>query len=203
MHCNPISSPVLICPERNRLRFFTGNPGHQTPPCNFAMQTHRRGSNVNFVKISSRTVVFASMSINDVVQLPSLGPYNSYIIPTSPFSPKWHKRQTEFDHYTISVLRLGPLDCEGGFMVLGGWSSRESKNACGEVGGVEKMSSTGSKFMVRGKECLEGCVGAGGGEVNGGGNDFGVSKSLLGEIPGVVIGESDGEIFRDDGGAIW
>ncbi|GKE88112.1 hypothetical protein Tco_1565587 [Tanacetum coccineum] len=115
-------------------------------------------------------------------------------------------------HFIMKVVNndLGALTMfakqfmgEGGFVVLGGWSSRESKNACGEVGGVEKMSSTGSKFMVRGKKCLEGCVGAGGGEVNGGRNDFGVSKSLLGEIPGVVIGESDGEIFRDDGGAIW
>ncbi|GJZ08821.1 hypothetical protein Tco_0543104 [Tanacetum coccineum] len=54
----------------------------------------------------------------------------------------------------------------GGFMVLGGKYLRESKNACEEVRGVEKMSLMGSKFMVRGKECLEGCVGAGGGEVN-------------------------------------
>ncbi|GJR48888.1 hypothetical protein Tco_1316991 [Tanacetum coccineum] len=91
----------------------------------------------------------------------------------------------------------------GGFVVLGGRSSRESKNTCREVGGVEKISSTGSKFMVRGEECLEGYVGAGGGEVNRGGDDFGVRKSLLGEIPGVVIGESGGEIFGDDGGTVW
>ncbi|GJX32336.1 hypothetical protein Tco_0242191 [Tanacetum coccineum] len=91
----------------------------------------------------------------------------------------------------------------GGFVVLGGRSSRESKNTCEEVGGVEKMSSTGSKFMVRGEECLEGRVGADGGEVKGGGDDFGVSKSLVGEIPRVVIGESGGEIFGDDGGAVW
>ncbi|GKE19764.1 hypothetical protein Tco_1431276, partial [Tanacetum coccineum] len=90
-----------------------------------------------------------------------------------------------------------------GFVALGGRSSRESKSTCGEVGGVEKMSSTGSTLMVRGKECLEGCVGAGGGEVNGGEDDFGVSKSLIGDIPGVVIGESDGETFGDDGGAVW
>ncbi|GKG62006.1 hypothetical protein Tco_0623723, partial [Tanacetum coccineum] len=51
--------------------------------------------------------------------------------------------------------------------------------------------------MVRGEECLEGCVGA-----SGGGDDFGVSNSLLGDIPRVVIGESGGEIFGDDGGAI-
>ncbi|GKC02872.1 hypothetical protein Tco_0994482, partial [Tanacetum coccineum] len=64
------------------------------------------------------------------------------------------------------------------------------------------MSSTGSKLMVRGEECLEGCVGAGGGEVNGGGDVFGVSKSFLGDIHGVVIGESGGETFRDDERAI-
>ncbi|GJR79744.1 hypothetical protein Tco_0150529 [Tanacetum coccineum] len=71
----------------------------------------------------------------------------------------------------------------GGFVVLEGRSSRESKNARGEVGGVEKMSSTGSKFMVRCEECLEGCVGAGGGKVNEGGDEFRVSKSLLGRFP--------------------
>ncbi|GJZ92687.1 hypothetical protein Tco_0664752 [Tanacetum coccineum] len=64
----------------------------------------------------------------------------------------------------------------GGFVVLGGRSSRESKKA-----------------WVVAKE----------GEVKGGGIDFGVSKSLLGEIPGVVISEGGGELFRDDGGAVW
>ncbi|GJZ64264.1 hypothetical protein Tco_0620685 [Tanacetum coccineum] len=67
---------------------------------------------------------------------------------------------------------------------------------------VKKMSSMGSKCMVRGEECLEGCVGAGGGEINGGGDDFGVSKSWLGEILGVVIGENGGETFRVDGGIV-
>nr|GEX59511.1 hypothetical protein [Tanacetum cinerariifolium] len=86
---------------------------------------------------------------------------------------------------------------------MGGRYSKESKNACGEVGGVKKMSSTRSKLMVRGEECLEGCVGAGGGEVNGGGDDFRVSKSLLGEIPEVVISKSDRETFGDDGEVVW
>ncbi|GJV25314.1 hypothetical protein Tco_1378009 [Tanacetum coccineum] len=91
----------------------------------------------------------------------------------------------------------------GGSMVeRGGRSSKESNNACEEVGGVEKISSTRSKLMVCSEECLEGCVGAGGGEVSGGGDDFKVSKSLLGEIPGVMIGESGGEAFGEDGGAI-
>ncbi|GKG18544.1 hypothetical protein Tco_0372842, partial [Tanacetum coccineum] len=34
---------------------------------------------------------------------------------------------------------------------------------------------------------------AGGGEVMGGGDDFGVSRSLLGEIPGEIMGEKVGE----------
>ncbi|GJT18035.1 hypothetical protein Tco_0876741 [Tanacetum coccineum] len=44
----------------------------------------------------------------------------------------------------------------GGLVVLGGRSSRESKNRRGYVGGVEKMSLTGSKFKDRGEECLDG-----------------------------------------------
>nr|GEW75873.1 hypothetical protein [Tanacetum cinerariifolium] len=69
---------------------------------------------------------------------------------------------------------------------------------------VKKISSTGSKFMVGGEECLEGyvCVKAGGGEVNGGGDEFRVSKSLLGEIARVAIGESGGETFGVDGGVV-
>nr|GEY12878.1 hypothetical protein [Tanacetum cinerariifolium] len=47
------------------------------------------------------------------------------------------------------------------------------------------------------------CVGTDGEKVTGGGYDFRVSKSLLGEILGVVISESGGETFRDDGGAVW
>nr|GEU66194.1 hypothetical protein [Tanacetum cinerariifolium] len=80
----------------------------------------------------------------------------------------------------------------------GGRSSRESKSACGEVGGVKNTSSTGSKFMVRGEECLEGCVGAGEGKVNGSGDDFGVRKSLFGEIPRVVIGDLNREVHVNE-----
>ncbi|GJZ78672.1 Toll/interleukin-1 receptor domain-containing protein [Tanacetum coccineum] len=36
----------------------------------------------------------------------------------------------------------------GGLVVLGGRSSRESKSACGEVGGVKKMSSTGPSLWL-------------------------------------------------------
>nr|GEV83591.1 hypothetical protein [Tanacetum cinerariifolium] len=91
----------------------------------------------------------------------------------------------------------------GGFMVLGGRSFRESKNACGEVGGIKKISSIGSMFMVRDEECLEGCVGTYGGEFNKGRDDFRVRKGLLGKIPDVVIGKRGGETFGDDGGAVW
>ncbi|GJR67737.1 hypothetical protein Tco_0013802 [Tanacetum coccineum] len=53
----------------------------------------------------------------------------------------------------------------GGFVVLGGRSSSVSK------------------------KCLDGWVGASRGEVKGGGVDFGVSRTLLGEILGEIIGE--------------
>nr|GEV00026.1 DNA-directed DNA polymerase [Tanacetum cinerariifolium] len=90
---------------------------------------------------------------------------------------------------------LGPKGrrCGGGLVVLGGRSSRESNSACGEVGGVEKISSMGFKLMVRGDECLEGYVGVDRGEVSRGGDDFRVSKSLLGDIPEVVISKGGGE----------
>ncbi|GJR63784.1 hypothetical protein Tco_1505946 [Tanacetum coccineum] len=54
--------------------------------------------------------------------------------------------------------------------------------------------------MASGEECLDGWVGAGGGEVKGGGVVFGVSSILLGEILRDIIGESGGEAFGVDGG---
>ncbi|GKA34857.1 hypothetical protein Tco_0721286 [Tanacetum coccineum] len=71
----------------------------------------------------------------------------------------------------------------------------------GEVGGVENKSSEGFKLMASGKECLDGWVGAGGGEVKGSGIVFGVSRIEFGMIPEDNIGESGGEAFRLDGGA--
>nr|GEW39095.1 hypothetical protein [Tanacetum cinerariifolium] len=76
----------------------------------------------------------------------------------------------------------------GGLVVLRGKSLRELKNGCGEVGGVEKISSIGSKFMANWEDCLDGCDKAGGGEVKGGGVYFGVLKSSSGEIPGETMG---------------
>ncbi|GKD84917.1 hypothetical protein Tco_1356071, partial [Tanacetum coccineum] len=91
----------------------------------------------------------------------------------------------------------------GGLVVVGGRSSSMSKRAWGEVGGVENNSLMGSMLMSKGEECLDGWVRAGGGEVKGGGVDFGVTKSLLGEIPEENTGESDGEEFGVDEGAVW
>nr|GEW60756.1 hypothetical protein [Tanacetum cinerariifolium] len=91
------------------------------------------------------------------------------------------------------------MDCwdpiTGGLVVLGGKPSRDSKNGCREVGGVEKISSTGSKFMANEENYLDGCDGADGGEVKGDGVDFGVLKSSPGEIPDEIIGERDGDMM--------
>ncbi|GKD13988.1 hypothetical protein Tco_1198395, partial [Tanacetum coccineum] len=70
-----------------------------------------------------------------------------------------------------------------------------------EVGGVENKSSVESKFMASGEECLDGWVGADRGEAKGGGVDFIVSRTLLGEIPDDIMGKSSGESFEVDGGA--
>ncbi|GJU24147.1 hypothetical protein Tco_1162768 [Tanacetum coccineum] len=59
-----------------------------------------------------------------------------------------------------------------------------------------------SMLMAKGEECLDGWVRAGGGEVKGGGVDFGVTRSLLGKIHGENAEESGGEEFGVDGGVI-
>ncbi|GKA55323.1 hypothetical protein Tco_0754272 [Tanacetum coccineum] len=83
-----------------------------------------------------------------------------------------------------------------GFVVGGRRSSCMSKRAQGEV-------SMGSMLMDNGKECLDGWVRAGGGEVMGGGVDFRVSRSFLGEIPREIMGDRIGEEFGVDGGTVW
>nr|GEU94085.1 hypothetical protein [Tanacetum cinerariifolium] len=68
---------------------------------------------------------------------------------------------------------------------------------------VEKATCLNSTLNQKGKgmrhgsriRCLDGWVGAGGGEVKGGGVVFGVSRILLGVIPGDIIRESSGEAF--------
>nr|GEY25239.1 hypothetical protein [Tanacetum cinerariifolium] len=87
---------------------------------------------------------------------------------------------------------------EGGRLVgVGGRSSSVSKIAWGEAGGVENKSSMGS-MLIANEECLDGWVGASGGEVKGGGVDLGLTKSLLRKTPG----ESGSKEFRVDGGAV-
>ncbi|GJY46802.1 hypothetical protein Tco_0435865 [Tanacetum coccineum] len=90
----------------------------------------------------------------------------------------------------------------GGLVIVGGRSSSVSKRAWGEVGVVENKSSMGSMLMAKGEECLDGWVGAGEGAVKGGGVDFGVTKSLLGETPKENTGEIGGDEFRVDEGAV-
>ncbi|GJT64517.1 hypothetical protein Tco_1015997 [Tanacetum coccineum] len=58
------------------------------------------------------------------------------------------------------------------------------------------------EFMASGEECLNGWVRAGGGEVNGGGVNFGISRTLLSEIPEEIMGESGGEVFGVDERAV-
>ncbi|GKD37566.1 hypothetical protein Tco_1257773 [Tanacetum coccineum] len=99
-----------------------------------------------------------------------------------------------------SMVSNDGLGC-GGFVVVDGRSSSMSKSVWGEVGGVENKSSEGSKLMASGKECLDGWIGAGGGEVKGSGIVFGVSRIEFGMIPEDNIGESGGEAFRLDEGA--
>ncbi|GKB06606.1 hypothetical protein Tco_0834839 [Tanacetum coccineum] len=64
----------------------------------------------------------------------------------------------------------------------------------GEVGGVKNKSLMGSTLIAIGEECLDGWVGAGGGEVKGCGVDFGVTKSLLGESGGEEFVVVDGGV---------
>nr|GEU55901.1 reverse transcriptase domain-containing protein [Tanacetum cinerariifolium] len=71
-----------------------------------------------------------------------------------------------------------------------------------DEGGVENKSSVGSKFIASGEECLDGWIGSGRGEVKGGGLDFGVSRTFLGEILREIIKESGGKVFGVNGGSV-
>ncbi|GKB23815.1 hypothetical protein Tco_0863216 [Tanacetum coccineum] len=96
----------------------------------------------------------------------------------------------------------GNVERGGSIVGSGGGSfakrSMVSKDGLGDEGGVENKSLIGSIFKDNGEECLDGWVRADGGEVKGGGDDFGVSRILLGDIPRVIIGESGGETFGVD-----
>ncbi|GJW16639.1 hypothetical protein Tco_0024075 [Tanacetum coccineum] len=90
---------------------------------------------------------------------------------------------------------LGPIGGSGGEFErgLGG-----NVGSCGGNGGrgrsiSERGGGSLAKLLMESKrEYLDGWVGAGGGEVKGGGVDFRVSRTLLGEIPEEIIGESGG-----------
>ncbi|GKB38075.1 hypothetical protein Tco_0883017 [Tanacetum coccineum] len=60
----------------------------------------------------------------------------------------------------------------------------------------------GSILMVNGDDCLEGWVGARGGEVKGCGVVLGVVKSSPGENPSGAIGVIGGELRGVEGGAV-
>nr|GEY99371.1 hypothetical protein [Tanacetum cinerariifolium] len=87
----------------------------------------------------------------------------------------------------------------GGLVVREGKSSSALKNWCGDIGGVEKINSTGSQSIANEEDCLDGCDGAGREHVNGEGVNLGVFKSLLDEIPGNLMGESGGDTLGLDG----
>ncbi|GKA33406.1 hypothetical protein Tco_0719835 [Tanacetum coccineum] len=92
----------------------------------------------------------------------------------------------------LNTKRSVEVEEISGFEVI---FDRESKSAEEKVGGMKKNRAQESECVWR--------IGAGGGEVKGGGVGFGVVKSLLREIPEDVIGESGGETFGVDRGAVW
>ncbi|GJY94751.1 hypothetical protein Tco_0511112 [Tanacetum coccineum] len=108
-----------------------------------------------------------------------------------------------------SVPRIEPaLTTEGtGCCKVGGGG--DSVGGCGERCGGSSGSGGfmaergGGSLAKHSMDSKKGLVGAEGGEVKGGEIDFRVSKSLLGEIPKVIISEGGGELFGDDGGAVW
>ncbi|GJS20569.1 hypothetical protein Tco_0449201 [Tanacetum coccineum] len=83
-------------------------------------------------------------------------------------------------------------------------SSRQFLSVFGHLSSFSEISSMGSEIMASCEDCLDGegevkvesmgggvVLGVGQGEVKGGGVDFGVINSLLGEILGEVMGEME------------
>ncbi|GKD99527.1 hypothetical protein Tco_1387511, partial [Tanacetum coccineum] len=95
----------------------------------------------------------------------------------------------------------------GGFVVVGGscwWKVFQCSMAKCSMESNDGLGGGG--FVVVGGRCSS--VRAGRGEVMGGGVDFEVSRSLLGEILEEIMGDKVGEEygreeFRVDGGAVW
>ncbi|GJU00531.1 hypothetical protein Tco_1110869 [Tanacetum coccineum] len=87
----------------------------------------------------------------------------------------------------------------GDGLVVDGGRSPSTSSRDREDGGVANKSSMGSRLIVTSEVSLDSWVGAGGGEVNGGGVVLGVSKQFSFEL--VFIGDSGGEIIGEVGGA--
>ncbi|GJV63561.1 putative reverse transcriptase domain-containing protein [Tanacetum coccineum] len=97
------------------------------------------------------------------------------------------------------IIHFGKVNSMGG-MGSGSLAIRSIVSNDGRGGGG-KDSVEGAKFFEGVKKGLR-RVGAGGGEVNGGGVDLGVSKRLPLEVAGEMIGESGGiEVGEVGGGA--
>ncbi|GJX68005.1 hypothetical protein Tco_0303732 [Tanacetum coccineum] len=93
----------------------------------------------------------------------------------------------------------------GGNGGRGGFIAGRGRGLLAKRSMESKDGLSGEGFVIfggRSSKCLDGWVGAGEGEVKGGGVDFGVSRTLLGEIPEEIMGESGGEAFGFDGGAV-
>ncbi|GJR07746.1 hypothetical protein Tco_0790398 [Tanacetum coccineum] len=94
---------------------------------------------------------------------------------------------------------VGSCGSNGG---RGGFIDEKGRGSLAKGSMESKDGLGGEGFVVLGERSSNGWVGAGGGEVKGGGVDFGVSRILLGEIPREIMGESGGEVFGVDGGAV-
>ncbi|GKA99773.1 retrovirus-related pol polyprotein from transposon TNT 1-94 [Tanacetum coccineum] len=105
-----------------------------------------------------------------------------------------------------------PLHCGGKYKGGFGGNVRSCGGSCVGRGGrggsiVRRGGGSLAKHSMESKDGLGGggfidlggrsssWVGASGGEVKGGGVDFGVSRTLIGEIPSDIMGESVGETF--------
>ncbi|GJZ98510.1 hypothetical protein Tco_0670963 [Tanacetum coccineum] len=107
-------------------------------------------------------------------------------------------------HTDSDKLTFQKVDIGKGLLGPNGGSGGKFEGGGGKVeGGGGNVGSCGGNGRRGGSMAGRGGVGAGGGEVKGGRVDFVVSKSLLGDNPGVVIGESGGDTFGVDGGAVW
>ncbi|GJW00969.1 hypothetical protein Tco_1556220 [Tanacetum coccineum] len=116
-----------------------------------------------------------------------------------PNGGRGRKVEVGFDNFRGGGEEVGNYGGNGG----GGSSIFERGEGSLAICSMDSTDGLGGEgLVVVGEECLDGWVRAGGGEVKGGGVDFEVTKSLLGEIPEENTRESGGEEFRVDGGAV-